>query len=64
MQAKRGGFLIAGISGWFCPVCSGGYGGSRSSHNSKVKKPTLVKPLTDLQYDREGYKHAENQETL
>lgn len=24
-----GGFIIAKIAGWYCPVCGGGYGGER-----------------------------------
>ncbi len=31
-------------------------------YHKKSKTPTLVKPLTDLQYDREEYKRVETQQ--
>jgi len=31
----QNGFLIASISGWYCPVCAGSYGGTKAKRPAR-----------------------------
>ena len=37
-QTERGGFLIAKVPGWYCPICAGSYGGGEAEANYETRR--------------------------